>query len=151
MKALASLACIALLGLCGPTFAQAQSASPDPTVDELAARWTSSYNNRNAEAIAGLYAPGAELYVHKEGRYVGRDAIRAYWAQDFNVLNPMTVLTVTDSVVDAEMMLVHGNYQVLNRTTGVPQTRGRFAHIWIRDASGKWLLDRDLWNQSGAN
>ena len=83
----------------------------------------------------------------RPGYFVGRGDIRTYWAKDFTIINPMTVLTVTDSVVDEEMMLVHGNYQVLDRTTGVPQTKGRFAHIWVRDAAGKWLLDRDLWNQ----
>lgn len=148
MKALATLASVAFIGIAAPALAQAPNPGAQrPTVDELAARWTSAYNTRNAEAIAGLYSPNAELYIHHEGRYVGRGDIRSYWARDFQVSNPMTTLTVTDSVVDDEMVLVHGNYYVLNKTTGVPQTRGRFAHIWIRDSSGKWLLDRDLWNQ----
>lgn len=147
MKALAGLACVALLGGTSPAFAQPKAPSPEPTVQDLAGRWTSAYNTRNVDAIAALYSPRAELYIHREGRFVGRGDIRTYWAKDFTIINPMTVLTVTDSVVDEEMMLVHGNYQVLDRTTGVPQTKGRFAHIWVRDAAGKWLLDRDLWNQ----
>lgn len=58
----------------------------------------------------------------------------------------MTVLTVTDTVEGVDMTLVHGNYQVLNRRTGVVVGYGRFAHIWIQ-VGGEWRLDRDLWNQ----
>jgi len=43
------------------------------------------------------------------------------------------------------MVLVHGNYEVVNRDDGGKVGLGRFAHIWIRDADGEWRLDRDLW------
>ena len=141
MKMLRGLACAAALAFAGAAQAQAVN------VDELAARWTAAYNQGNPDTVAGLYSPAAELYVHGDQRYVGRADIRAYWAEDMGVRNPLTVLTVTDSVVDPEMILVHGNYQVLNRATGVPQGFGRFAHIWVKDAQGAWRLDRDLWNQ----
>ena len=145
MQMLKGLACAAVLAFAGA--AQAQTVN----VDELAARWTAAYNQASADAVANLYSPNAELYVHGDQRYVGRTDIRAYWAEDMGVKNPLTVLTVTDSVVDPEMVLVHGNYQVLNRLTGVPQGFGRFAHIWVKDAQGAWRLDRDLWNQPAAS
>jgi hypothetical protein len=44
------------------------------------------------------------------------------------------------------MILVHGNYQVIDRDSGDVEGSGRFAHIWTRSsASSPWLLDRDLW------
>lgn len=138
-KSILAAACIAILG---STHAMAQQPS---AVVELANRWTAAYNQGNAEDIANLYSQGAELYIHKEGRFVGRGNIRTYWAGDLTRSNPMTVLTVTDSVVDDEMMLVHGNYQVLDRTTGVPLGAGRFAHIWVKGTNGLWALDRDVW------
>lgn len=141
MKTIKGLAFAAMLAFAGA--AQAQTVN----VDELAARWTAAYNQGAPDAVAALYSPTAELYVHNDQRYVGRADIRAYWAEDMGVKNPLTVLTVTDSVVDPEMILVHGNYQVLNRSSGVPQGFGRFAHIWVKDAQGAWRLDRDLWNQ----
>jgi hypothetical protein len=45
------------------------------------------------------------------------------------------------------MILVHGNYQVVNRTDGTILGAGRFAHIWVgnRRLQSEWRLDRDLW------
>jgi uncharacterized protein (TIGR02246 family) len=139
IRNLVPVACIMLLQL--PLQAQQRQAS----VQELADQWTAAYNQGNAETLARLYTDDAELYIHDEGRYVGRKEIREYWTQDVTRDNPITVLTVTDSVVDSEMMLVHGNYQVLNRVTGVALGGGRFAHIWVRNDNGQWGLDRDIW------
>ncbi|MCL6251008.1 DUF4440 domain-containing protein [Altererythrobacter sp. KTW20L] len=120
------------------------AAQEDVTVQELANRWTAAYNSVDIPALAALYADDAELYIHHEGRVIGRGAISDYWAADMNRANPITVLNVTDAVVDSEMMLVHGNYQVLDRFLGVPLGSGRFAHIWVLDEDG-WVLDRDVW------
>jgi hypothetical protein len=43
------------------------------------------------------------------------------------------------------MVLVHGNYEVVDRTDGTKVGLGRFAHIWTTAPNGGWLLDRDLW------
>lgn len=122
----------------------AQGPADQTKVQELANRWTAAYNSVDIPALADLYADDAELYIHREGRFVGQVAISDYWAADMDRDNPITVLNVTDSVIDSEMMLVHGNYQVLDRNTGVPLGGGRFAHIWVLDEDG-WVLDRDVW------
>jgi ketosteroid isomerase-like protein len=119
-------------------------AQSHPAVQEFANRWTAAYNSVDIPSLAALYADDAELFIHADGRYVGREAIADYWAADMDRANPITVLHVTDSVVDPEMMLVHGNYQVLDRNTGVPLGGGRFAHIWVLD-NDQWVLDRDVW------
>lgn len=137
-RGLAVIASAALLGA-GPAIAEER-----PEVQDLANRWTASYNEADAKALAAMYASDAELYVHNDGRYVGKEAIEAYWLSDMDISNPITVLTVTDSVSDTEMILVHGNYQVLDRKTGVPLGMGRFAHIWVLEDEG-WVLDRDVW------
>lgn len=123
----------------GTAFAQER-----PEVQELANRWTAAYNRADGPALADLYAEDAEVYIHNEGRYVGVRDIASYWSADMGVGNPITVLTVTDSVTDEEMMLVHGNYQVIDRSNGLPLSSGRFAHIWVLNG-GRWLLDRDVW------
>lgn len=138
-RLVAVAAALALAGLPAAVFAQT-----DVSVQELANRWTAAYNSLDIPALGGLYADDAELYIHLEGRVIGRAAIGDYWAADVQRAHPITVLNVTDSVVDAEMILVHGNYQVLDRNTGVPLGGGRFAHIWVLDEDG-WVLDRDVW------
>jgi uncharacterized protein (TIGR02246 family) len=139
---------IALTMLTSTVHAQAP-AGPSETqeVQQLANRWTEAYNRRNAAALGALYTEDARLYLHGSPTVSGRRNIQSYWADDMKEQNPITVLTVTHAVNGIDMKLVHGNYQVINRETGVPVGQGRFAHIWARTANGEWHLDRDLWNQ----
>jgi hypothetical protein len=85
--------------------------------------------------------------MHGNPSFQGRESIQAFWAEDMQVENPLTVLKVTHSVDGADMKLVHGDYQVIHRISGVPLGQGRFAHIWTLDEDGEWRLDRDLWNE----
>jgi len=77
---------------------------------------------------------------------VGREAVTEFWKSDFQEGNPITLLTVTHSVEGFDTVLVHGNYQVVDRDTGSLLGFGRYAHIWHNTAAG-WQLDQDLWNQ----
>jgi uncharacterized protein (TIGR02246 family) len=141
---------IAALTILAAAAADAQTPSaPSETqeVQQLANRWTEAYNRQNAAALGALYTEDARLYLHGSPTVSGRPNIQSYWADDMKEKNPITVLTVTHAVNGIDMKLVHGNYQVINRETGVPVGQGRFAHIWSRTGNGEWRLDRDLWNQ----
>lgn len=124
----------------------------DPTqveadIQALADRWTEAYNRHDAESLAGVYAPNARLMMHGAPTITGRQAIGEFWAQDFEEDNPLTLLTVTEAVYGTDMMLVHGDYEVINRDDGARVGFGRFAHIYHDDGEGNWLLDRDIWVQ----
>ncbi|OYX32714.1 MAG: hypothetical protein B7Y99_08265 [Caulobacterales bacterium 32-69-10] len=154
MKRAAPLAMATLLALAAPAAqaqapaAQAAEAAPEiQEVQKLADRWTAAYNAADRTALGALYTDDAKLYVHGSPTVTGRRGIETYWADDMKVDSPITVLRVTHAVDGIDMKLVHGDYQVLNRKTGVPLGHGRFAHIWARASGGQWLLDRDLWNQ----
>ncbi len=122
-------------------------AQSDLEVQDLANRWTAAYNSHDSGALAALYAEDAKLFLHGSPSYVGREEIEAFWAEDMQVQNPLTVLDVTHAVDGFDMKLVHGDYRVIDRDSGVPLGRGRFAHIWIIGSDEVWRLDRDLWNQ----
>jgi|SaaInlV_100m_DNA_5_1039725.scaffolds.fasta_scaffold08159_3 uncharacterized protein (TIGR02246 family) len=115
-------------------------------IQALADRWTAAYNSFDGGALADLYTDNAHLYVHGSPMLIGKEVIQGFWEDDFQVESPMTVLTVTHSVEGYDMMLVHGNYQVVDRNSGALLGSGRFAHIW-HDVGGDWKLDQDLWNQ----
>lgn len=123
------------------------SAADLAEVQALADRWTAAYNSHDREALGALYAEDAHLYLHGSPMFVGREDIEAFWASDMQIENPLTVLSVTHHVAGVDMILVHGDYQVIDRDSGVPLGQGRFAHIWELGAGDQWLLDRDLWNQ----
>ena len=116
------------------------------TVQELADRWTAAYNTHDSERLGALYSDDARLMMHGASTIEGRDAIRDFWSADFKVDHPLTLLTVTHSVDGVDMILVHGNYRVVDRETGDDLGSGRFAHIWVLDEEGRWLIDRDLWH-----
>ncbi|HSG64048.1 MAG TPA: nuclear transport factor 2 family protein [Gammaproteobacteria bacterium] len=135
---------------CGITLALAAaavSATAQEDIQALADRWVQAYNDYDRAALGAVYTPNAELMMHGTPTIVGRDAIAAFWSADFQDRNPLTLLTVTHSVQGLDMMLVHGDYRVINREDGSLLGNGRFAHIWTRPANGQWQLDRDLWSE----
>lgn len=119
----------------------------DIDVQALADRWTEAYNRHDAQALAAVYAQDARLMMHGAPTIAGRGDIGAFWAEDFGEDDPLTVLTVTHAVDGIDMILVHGDYEVIARDDGARLGFGRFAHIWFDRGDGEWLLDRDLWLQ----
>ena len=124
---------------CSSVFAQSLA-------QDLANRWAAAYNSLDQDALAAVYTSEATLYLHGAPMIMGRSGIGDFWAADFLEGNPLTLLTVTNYVEGYDMVLVHGNYQVVDRSTGAVLGFGRFAHIW-HDVDGDWELDQDLWNQ----
>jgi uncharacterized protein (TIGR02246 family) len=126
--------------------AHAQRAS-QADVQDLADRWAVAYNKHDRAALGALYTDNARLMMHGSPTYAGKAAITDFWAEDFKDRDPLTLLEVTHSVAGSDMVLVHGDYEVVSRTDGKKLGNGRFAHIWTRAASSEWRLDRDLWNE----
>lgn len=122
------------------------SGAPAQEVQELANRWTQTYNEHDSAALAALYHEDAIVLLQGAPLVYGRAAIQDFWADDMQANNPLTVLTVTHSLDDFDMKEVHGSYEVLNRLDGILLGHGRFAHIWTQE-NGEWLLARELWGQ----
>jgi uncharacterized protein (TIGR02246 family) len=115
-------------------------------IQQLADRWVAAYNIHDRSALAQLYTADARLMVHGSATVTGRSSIEEFWADDFQEGDPLTLLNVTNSVTGTDMMLVHGDYRVIDRQDGALLGEGRFAHVWMLDGR-EWRLDRDLWNQ----
>ena len=126
-------------------FESYDAAAAGDEIQALADRWTEAYNGHDRERLAALYAEDARLMMHGAPTIAGRADIGAFWAQDFQEGNPLTLLTVTHAVEGLDMALVHGNYEVVDRNDGSKVGLGRFAHIWVQEPGGEWRLDRDLW------
>jgi uncharacterized protein (TIGR02246 family) len=122
------------------------AANAQVNVQELADRWVAAYNRHDRDSLAALYTEDARLMVHGSPTVAGRQAIDQFWAADFQQGDPLTLLTVTNSVTGVDMMLVHGDYRVIDRQDGSLLGAGRFAHVWMLEGR-QWRLDRDLWNQ----
>ena len=135
------------LGLATAAFSAAAQRATQADVQELADRWASAYNKHDRAALGGLYTDGARLMMHGATTISGRKAIEDFWAGDFEDSDPLTLLKVTNSVTGSDMLLVHGDYEVVSRKDGSELGGGRFAHLWTRSGRSEWRLDRDLWNE----
>jgi uncharacterized protein (TIGR02246 family) len=122
------------------------AAQAQTDVQPLANDWMQAYNRHDRQALGALYTDDARLMMHGSPTIAGRAAIEEFWADDFEIEDPLTLLTVTHSVAGSDMHLVHGDYRVVDRADGRQLGFGRFAHVWTRAGNG-WRLDRDLWNQ----
>ena len=111
----------------------------------LADLWTTAYNDHDGEALAALYTEGAELLAYGEQALTGRESIRSFWALDFGEGNPLTLLNVAQTVAGSDMVLVQGEYDVVDRDGGDPLVSGGFVQIWRLNDSGDWRIDRELW------
>lgn len=112
----------------------------------LANRWAKAYNAHDQAALESVYSEDAVLYLHGSPMIKGKKKIGNFWGADFKKDNPITLLQVTNFVEGADMILVHGNYQVVDKDAGITLGHGRFAHIWHQE-KGTWKLNQDLWNQ----
>jgi uncharacterized protein (TIGR02246 family) len=151
IRHISGAALVGALLLCGCT--KPAETVPEPAVEDaqaniqaLADKWVKAYNDHDRAALGALYTGDARLMMHGSPTIVGRAAIEEFWASDFTVDDPLTLLTVTNSVTGSDMMLVHGDYRVVGREKGDELGAGRFAHLWKLDGA-EWRLDRDLWNQ----
>jgi uncharacterized protein (TIGR02246 family) len=122
-------------------------ADSENDVQALADRWTESYNMHDRDGLAAVYTDDAYLMMHGAPTIAGREEIGDFWATDFEEGNPLTLLTVTHAVDGLDMVLVHGDYEVVSREDGSRLGFGRFAHIWNDVGNGEWRLDRDMWVQ----
>lgn len=118
----------------------------DVTAQDLADSWIRAYNAHNGAELASLYSENSVLMLHGEETVRGRQDIGAYWAEDFREGNPITTLAVTHAINGHDLILVHGNYQVIDRESGLSLGSGRFAHMWMMNEDEVWELDRDLWH-----
>jgi uncharacterized protein (TIGR02246 family) len=145
-SAMSVILAVLLVGASSNALAQPSDYPEFRGVQEMANRWVQAYNRHDRNALGALYARDAKLMMHGAPTISGRNAIEEFWADDFQAGDPLTVLTVTHAVEGSDMILVHGNYQVINREDGTQVGMGRFAHIWLLDG-GEWRLDRDMWNR----
>jgi ketosteroid isomerase-like protein len=71
----------------------------------------------------------------------GRDAIGAFWKDDFGSTKPSTALTLTDVYMAADLAHLEGEYEVTEKGK---VTKGRFVQLWMRDGNA-WRIHREMW------
>ena len=120
--------------------------APDAAADAAAlgltaARWEKAYNDKNADAIAALYAEDAQLLPPGATEVTGRDAIRAYFVNDIEKHWAMIDIKSDSNGVGGDWGWRSGTWSAET----MPMATGKYIGVWHRTADG-WLLQKDIWN-----
>ena len=139
------LACALAFAGCGPKAPVADSGADAAAVESAYADWEQAYNDKNADAVAAIYAEDAQLLPQGAPAVKGRAAIREHYVNEI-----ATASAKTTSVSDANG--VAGDWAWRSGTWSAetaPPVSGKFLSVWHRTAEG-WRVHRDIWNLDAA-
>ena len=120
--------------------------APDATADAAslataAEGWEKAYNDKNADALAALYAEDAQILPPGATEVSGRDAIRAYFVHDIEKQWAMIHIKSDSSGVGGDWGWRSGTWSAET----MPMATGKYIEVWHHTADG-WRLQKDIWN-----
>jgi ketosteroid isomerase-like protein len=110
---------------------------------DVTAKWSKAFDAGDPAALAALYAEDAHSLPQGSTPVVGRSNIESYWRTDIGEGGSTTKLTVTDAMVQGDILHVEGGYQVTGANSA-ELANGQFHQLWTR-AGNDWLLLREMW------
>ena len=138
-----AMVCALTIVACGQ-----KSAAPaaDATADAAALATTAegfekAYNDKNADALAALYAEDAQILPPGATEVSGRDAIRAYFVNDIEKHWAVIHIKSDSSGVGGDWGWRSGTWSAET----MPMATGKYIAVWHRTADG-WRLQKDIWN-----
>jgi uncharacterized protein (TIGR02246 family) len=122
-----------------------QQVANKEALEASGAAWLKALNDKDADAIAALYAEDAVLLPPNAPAIFGRDAVLSNMQEMFA---KGLAMELEDLEVKAEDGLGYkaGRYRVFSED-GALVDRGKYIEIWTME-DGKWVLHRDIWNSS---
>ena len=139
------LACALAFAGCAPKAPVADSGADVAAVESATAGWVQAYNDKDADALAAIYAEDAQLLPQGAPAVKGRAAIREHYANEI-----ATAWAKISIVSDANG--VAGDWAWRSGTWSAetaPPVSGKFLSVWHRTAEG-WRVHRDIWNLDAA-
>jgi ketosteroid isomerase-like protein len=136
-----SLVCALTLAACGQNSSAPDAAADAAALATAAGGWEKAYNEKDADAMASLYTEDGQLLPPGAGELTGRDAIRAYFANDIEKQWAKISIRSDSSGIGGDWAWRSGSWSV--ETT--PIVTGKYAEVWRRTADG-WRLHKDIWN-----
>jgi ketosteroid isomerase-like protein len=111
------------------------------------------FEKQDIERLANMYSESAKLSPNGGNFIVGRDSIKAFWAEDFKSSKVLDMQTKT--------MTIDGNSDIIYETgkttskieymDSVYTPTVKFINVWVRQGDGKFHLDVDFWNKDKSN
>ncbi|MFP5328908.1 MAG: YybH family protein [Alphaproteobacteria bacterium] len=145
-----AIACAALaLSACDKEAPKPDTAAIEQQLQANEARWNRAYAERDAEALAGMYADDAALANPGEALVRGKDAIRkatAAFAADKNLKVSFQANRI-QVAASGDLAYTRGRYTLTmtNPDSGKPETStGHYLTVWQKQADGSWKAVEDF-------
>lgn len=110
------------------------------------------FKSGDVDKLVTMYADSAKLCPNRAGEiYIGREAIRKFWAAASEGSKLLEMKTETLSV-DGNSDVIYETGITTTKTLyqdSVYVTSVKFANVWKKQKDGTYLLDVDIWNAIG--
>jgi len=136
------IALFALAGLAGCESAKAPESFPQAAADG----WLAAFNSGDAEGLALMYSPNAEILPPDHPIVSGDAAIQEFW-RSFNPGNVRLETTEVETMKLGQYWFRQGTYHRRYENEGEPRV-GKFIELWVKVDSA-WLIHRHMWSSNG--
>jgi uncharacterized protein (TIGR02246 family) len=136
-----TFACALFIAACKPVATGPDPAADSAALDTAASGWEKAYNDKNADGIAALYTDDAQLLPPGAAEVSGRDAIRAYFANDIDTQWARITIRSTASNIGGDWAWRSGTWSAESD----PVVTGKYVEVWRRTKDG-WRMQKDIWN-----
>jgi ketosteroid isomerase-like protein len=137
------------LNTCSSKPEELSKADMKKIVDENNQLLKEYFQNQDIEKLANLYSDSAKLSPNGSGFVIGRDSIRAFWAEDFKTSKVLDMQTNT-LTIDGNSLVIYETGKATSKimymdTLYTPTVK--YINVWVKQPNGKYLLDIDFWNR----
>ena len=133
-----------------PPVAAAAASDDAATIRATANKFVDAFNRQDAKALAALWTEDGEYLDDAGRRFAGREAIEAYYADQFETGGPAKIRIMIDSVrlLSPDTAIEDGR-AVLEPAPPGPPGVSKYAVVHVK-VDGTWLMGsvRDAWVES---
>jgi ketosteroid isomerase-like protein len=108
------------------------------------------FKEGNADKLAAMYTDSAKLSPNGGNFVVGRDSIKAFWAEDFKsskLLEMKTTVLTIDGNEDVIYETGKAVSKFLINDTVPYEAKVKYINVWKKQLNGSYKLDIDFWNK----
>ena len=109
----------------------------------------SCFKSQNAARLAEMYTDSAKLSPNGLHFILGRDSIRAFWAEDFKTSKVLKMVTNVLTVDGSESIIYETGITVSDilYNDSVYHPKVKYINVWRKQPGGIYKLDVDFWNK----
>jgi uncharacterized protein (TIGR02246 family) len=115
------------------------------TIPHVNQAFVTAFGKGDAQAVAALYARGAQVFPPHSDVLQSPDTIRGFWQSVMDMgIRQAALETVGIESISDTMAIEQGRY-TLSLESGAVADTGKYLVVWTQE-DGAWKIYRDIWN-----